>query len=52
MGMGMVMHGDGMAISWYVVAAGVAVLTFSLFSWSFEPNELEAESVSMEGAAD
>jgi cytochrome c oxidase subunit I len=52
MGMGMVMHGDGMAISWYVVAAGVAVLTFSLFSWSFEPNELEGESASMEGAAD
>jgi hypothetical protein len=38
MGAGMVMHGDGMVISWYVFAAGVLVLTFGLFGWSFEPN--------------
>jgi len=38
MGTGMLMHGDGMAISWYVFGAGILVLTLGLFGWSFEPN--------------
>jgi cytochrome c oxidase subunit 1 len=38
MGAGMVMHGDGMAVSWYVFGAGIVVLAFGLFGWSFEPN--------------
>ncbi|HEX7101708.1 MAG TPA: cytochrome c oxidase subunit I [Nitrolancea sp.] len=38
MGAGMVMHGDGMAVSWYIFGAGILVLTFGLFGWSFEPN--------------
>jgi cytochrome c oxidase subunit 1 len=38
MGAGMVMHGDGMAVSWYVFGAGILVLAFGLFGWSFEPN--------------
>ncbi len=38
MAIGMVLHGEGTAASWYVTGAGVLVLTFSLFGWSFEPN--------------
>ncbi len=38
MAIGMVLHGQGTGASWYVTGAGVLVLTFSLFGWSFEPN--------------
>ncbi len=35
---GMVLHGDGFAASWFVVGGGLLVMTFSLYGWSFEPN--------------
>jgi hypothetical protein len=38
MAIGMVLHQDYTAQSWFVVAAGIVVLAFSLFGWSFEPN--------------